>query len=133
MSTVKVDTLTNTLGTKSIPVDNVVDGQCAAWCRAFAIGSAIDAGFNFASVTYLGLGVVEFIMTTPMADANYSVVATANRDSGDGAAIVQELRTGLFARTTTTFRLLMTYDTGTAGAAVPSATSHLNVAVFGNK
>lgn len=84
MSTVKVDTIQNRLGTKSVPVDTVVDGSAKAWVNFNGTGVvAIRAAFNVGSITDNGLGDWTVNFTAPMADANY-VLVLGGGDAGAG-------------------------------------------------
>jgi hypothetical protein len=80
MSTIKTNTLQNTAGTKSVPVDTVVDGSAKAWVNFNGTGTvAIRAGFNVSSITDNGVGNYTVNFTTPLPDTNYATnVSTGN-------------------------------------------------------
>lgn len=83
MSTARFNTLQNAAGSKSVPVDTVVDGSAKAWVNFNGTGTvAIRAAFNVTSITDNGSGDYTVNFTTAMADANYAVLATG----GDSAA-----------------------------------------------
>lgn len=79
MSTLRTDTLANSGGTKSVPVNTVVDGSAKAWVNFNGTGTvAIRASFNVSSITDNGTGNYTANLTSAMLDANYAVVAGAN-------------------------------------------------------
>lgn len=80
MSTAKFNTLQNAAGSKSVPVDTVVDGSAKAWVNFNGTGTvAIAAAFNVSSITDNGVGNYTVNFTTAMADANYSMTGTTAR------------------------------------------------------
>lgn len=88
MSTLKLDTLSNFAGTKSVPANTVIDGSAKAWVNFNGTGTiAIRASFNVSSITDLGAGTFTVNFTSTMPDANYSVVLAMN--SGAGGNIPQ--------------------------------------------
>lgn len=77
MSTIKCDNLQNTAGTKTIPVNTVVDGSAKAWVNFNGTGTvAIRAAFNVSSITDNGIGNYTINLSSPLNDENYSVSAT---------------------------------------------------------
>lgn len=89
MSTLRTNTLSNAAGSKSVPVDTVVDGSAKAWVNFNGTGTvAIRAGFNVSSITDNGTGDYTVNFTTAMPNADYAAVCTGQRASGgatDGA------------------------------------------------
>lgn len=86
MSTLKVDTLQNRLGSKSVPVDTVIDGSAKAWVNFNGVGTvAIRAAFNVSSITDVGVGGYTANFAVPMPDTNYAMVATAGNDGTNNA------------------------------------------------
>lgn len=78
MSTIKTDTLQNVAGTKSVPVNTVVDGSAKAWVNFNGTGTvAIRAAFNVGSITDNGVGDYTVNFTSALPDANYGVVGAA--------------------------------------------------------
>lgn len=78
MSTLKCDSLQNTAGTKTIPVNTVVDGSAKAWVNFNGTGTvAIQAAFNVSSITDNGVGWYTINFATAIADANYAWVGVA--------------------------------------------------------
>ena len=83
MSTIKTDTLQNVAGTKSVPVNTVVDGSAKAWVNFNGTGTvAIRAAFNVGSITDNGVGNYTVNYTAPMPDANYAAVAMVTYSGG---------------------------------------------------
>jgi len=89
MSTLRTNTLTNAAGTKSVPVDTVVDGSAKAWVNFNGTGTvAIRAAFNVSSITDNGTGDYTVNFTTAMADANYSVCIACGTAASSPTRIV---------------------------------------------
>lgn len=83
MSTLRTDTLANSGGTKSVPVNTVVDGSAKAWVNFNGTGTvAIRASFNVSSITDSGTGTYTVNFTSALADANYSACAINPQWSG---------------------------------------------------
>lgn len=73
MSTIRTDTLTNVAGSKSVPMNTVVDGSAKAWVNFNGTGTvAIRASFNVSSITDNGQGDYTVNFTNAMPDANYA-------------------------------------------------------------
>lgn len=84
MSTAKFDTLQNRAGTKSVPVDTVVDGSAKAWVNFNGTGTvAIRASFNVTSITDNGTGDYTVNFTSAMPDTNYTVQVAAAANLGN--------------------------------------------------
>lgn len=116
MSTLRTDTLTNAAGTKSVPVNTVVDGSAKAWVNFNGTGTvAIRASFNVSSITDNGTGNYTVNFTTAMVDANYAVSGVGCRSSGTLHASLQ--RHPDVAPTTSSVRVLNL--AGTDGAHDP--------------
>lgn len=76
MSTLKTDTLSNTAGSKTVPMATVVDGSAKAWVNFNGTGTvAIRASFNVSSITDNGVGDYTVNFTTALPDANYSTAS----------------------------------------------------------
>lgn len=87
MSTLKADTLSNRLGTLSIPMDRVAQGVAAAWVNFNGTGTvAIRASYNVSSITDNGTGDYTVNFTTALADADYVVTGFAMPVGGAGAS-----------------------------------------------
>lgn len=77
MSTLKITTLSNFGGTKSVPVDTVVDGSAKAWVNFNGTGTvAIRASFNVTSITDNNTGDFTVNITNALTDANYSIAGS---------------------------------------------------------
>jgi hypothetical protein len=73
MSTARFDTLSNSAGTSTVPVNTVVNGSAKAWVNFNGTGTvAIRAAFNVSSITDNGTGDYTVNFTTAMPDVNYS-------------------------------------------------------------
>lgn len=82
MSTIKTDTLQNVAGTKSVPVNTVVDGSAKAWVNFNGTGTvAIRAAFNVTSITDNGTGNYTVNFTSAFADTNYTCVSGLARNA----------------------------------------------------
>ena len=82
MSTLKVNNISNTGGTKSATTDDIADGRCRAWVNFNGIGTngtnmTIRASFNVSSVYKNGAGDFTINFTNAMPDANYCVVTSS--------------------------------------------------------
>ena len=86
MSTARFNTLQNAAGSKSVPVDTVVDGSAKAWVNFNGTGTvAIRASFNVSSITDNGTGDYTMNFTTAMPDTNYSFLGSAGL--GDNSSL----------------------------------------------
>jgi hypothetical protein len=84
MSTIKTNTLQNVAGSKSVPMDTVVDGSAKAWVNFNGTGTvAIRKAFNVSSITDNGTGDYTVNFATPMTDADYSISGFAGGISGN--------------------------------------------------
>ena len=82
MSTLRTDTLSNSAGSASVPVNTVVNGSAKAWVNFNGTGTvAIRASFNVSSITDNGTGDYTVNFTTAMPDANYSVTGIGTTDA----------------------------------------------------
>lgn len=73
MSTIKTNTLQNVAGSKSVPVDTVVDGSAKAWANFNGTGTvAIRAAFNVSSITDNGVGDYTANFTSALPDTNFA-------------------------------------------------------------
>lgn len=87
MSTIKTDTLSNLLGTKSVPTDTVVAGSAKVWVSFNGTGTvAIRRAFNVSSITDNGVGQYTINFTTAMGSVDYMGIlvpfATATGNTG---------------------------------------------------
>lgn len=88
MSTLQIDTISNRLGTKSVPTATVVDGSAKAWVNFNGTGTvAIRAAFNVSSITDNGTGIYTVNFTSPMPDGNYSAIFTPRLNLVAGAGV----------------------------------------------
>lgn len=84
MSTLQADTLNNRAGTKTVPVDTVIDGSAKAWVNFNGTGTvAIRAAFNVSSITDNGTGDYTVNFTTALSSADYAPIGSSvNNGSG---------------------------------------------------
>jgi hypothetical protein len=112
MSTLKVNTLTDTAATKSVPIEDVVNGVARAWVNFNGTSTvAIRASYNVTDITDNGTGVYTVNLTTAMPDTNYSWVGTCESASNTGGLII--CKRYATALTTSAIRL-QTLDVGNA-------------------
>lgn len=110
MSTARFNTLQNAAGSKSVPVDTVVDGSAKAWVNFNGQGTvAIRRAFNVSSITDNGTGDYTINFTNALADADYSAFVTVSNGSQSAAA-----NTSNTAPTTTALRVFCIGDTGSS-------------------
>ena len=116
MSTFKANTLGNVAGSKSVPMDTVVDGSAKAWVNFNGTGVvAIRAAFNVASITDNGVGDYTVNFTSALPDANFAAVGTPSDTSGAyGFRVISLTTTSVRVQSTTTGNV----DAGTVGLAV---------------
>ena len=118
MSTLRTDTLTNAAGTKSVPVNTVVDGSAKAWVNFNGTGTvAIRRSFNVTSITDGGVGnyTVNFASTLPT--ANYAVAfGTVGNTAGSAQLILAIYGTASAASNKSTTQLQLVGGSGGAGA-----------------
>lgn len=107
MSTLKVNTLTDTAATKSVPIEDVVNGTARAWVNfdgtfgtsPFTVANGgIRAAYNVSSVTDNNTGDYTVNFTNAMPDANYSVeingTVRGNTSSSGGSFQIQNISGG---------------------------------------
>jgi hypothetical protein len=125
MSTLKVNTLTDTAATKSVPIEDVVNGVARAWVNFNGTGTvAIRASYNVTSITDNGTGDYTVNFTTAMTDVNYAGVITTSSDA-ISAMYTYEAGTFSNSRSTTSFRV----NTVSAAPTAVDRTS-VNVVIF---
>ena len=92
MSTLRTDTLSNAAGSKSVPVNTVVDGSAKAWVNFDGTGTpAIRAAFNVTSITDNNAGDYTLNFTNALPDANYAAVGLSRAQAtGLVTAVVVE-------------------------------------------
>ena len=82
MSTIKVETISNIAGTKTIDVEDTVDVRISAWVNFNGTGTvAIRDDFNVSSITDNGTAYYTINFSTTMADTNYCWVGSAGHDT----------------------------------------------------
>ena len=120
MSTLKVNNISNTGGTKSATTDDIADGRCRAWVNFNGIGTngtnmTIVASFNVSSVYKNGTGDYTISFTNAMSDANYLVVGGGVMDlatnSANSQIVVNPYRNETFM-TASSFRTSVTLNGG---------------------
>lgn len=129
MSTARFNTLQNAAGSKSVPVDTVVDGSAKAWVNFNGTGTvAIRAAFNVSSIADNGVGDYTVNFTTAMTDANYCMAGTCNTRTNHPARCVSLIAGGSPA--TGSIRV----TTGIPGAQTVVGSQedceHVNVSIF---
>lgn len=140
MSTLKVNTLTDTAATKSVPIEDVVNGVARAWVNFNGTTNTggncdIRASYNVTDVDDNGTGDYTVNFTNAMPDANYCVVfggtkSDAEARGGNFFAIdVNQLGTGN-APTTTGVRVRSAEGSTASGNGSFVDTAYFNVAVF---
>jgi hypothetical protein len=131
MSTLRTDTLSNSGGTKSVPVNTVVDGSAKAWVNFNGTGTvAINASFNVSSITDNGTGDYTLNFTSALTDANYAVVfgGLGGTLSNITAGLVVIAGASNVANTKTTTQLRIQTGSSNNGSLFDSG--NLNVAIF---
>lgn len=124
MSTLKTNTLSNAAGSKSVPVDTVVDGSAKAWVNFNGTGTvAIRASFNVTSITDNGTGDYTVNFTTAMPNTNYAITA-----QNAGGSTYGSVGNYCFIKTTPTTSSCNISSAGNAGGATDSI--QMNVAIF---
>lgn len=99
MSTARFNTLQNAAGSKSVPVDTVVDGSAKAWVNFNGTGTvAIRAAFNVSSITDNGTGDYTVNFASALPDTQYSCVTAACNAQADRATLSKHSYTTTGAR-----------------------------------
>lgn len=110
MSTLKVNTLTDTAATKSVPIADVVNGTARAWVNFNGTGTvAIRAQYNVASITDNATGNYTINFTNALTDANYSVSGCTD-NTGANAFV---MKSTAVSNTTTAASILTVSSAGT--------------------
>lgn len=126
MSTLKTDTLSNVAGSKSVPMNTVVDGSAKAWVNFNGTGTvAIRAAFNVSSITDNGAGDYTVNFTSALTDANYALCGFANNSTNatPGALLTAS---NTFAPASGSIR----FQAVLSGAYTPTDPGFVNIAVF---
>lgn len=126
MSTLRTDTLSNAAGSKSVPVNTVVDGSAKAWVNFNGTGTvAIRASFNVSSITDNGTGDYTVNFTSAMVDTNYAVKISGSKDS------VQSWQSHPLIYSTSSIQVrTWANSAGESSAPALNDTTTVNVAVF---
>ncbi len=85
MSSLSVTTLKNLDGSKSVPVNTVVDGSAKVWATIAVAGGTptVSASFNVSSITDAGVGSYELSLTSPIANMfNRTALASGGGRTG---------------------------------------------------
>lgn len=135
MSTLKVNTLTDTAATKSVPIADVVNGVARAWVNFDGTTNTggncdIRASYNVTDVDDNGAGNYTVNFTTAMPDANYAAVVIGSIASGGGAS--GGYATEKLTTTTTLARTASGFSVFTLNSGGSSFVDHLsvNVSIF---
>lgn len=125
MSTLRTNTLQNAAGTKSVPVDTVIDGTAKAWVNFNGTGTvSIRNDFNVTSITDNGVGDYTINFTSAMPDTNYATVGTAAALATGGVTGV------LFEQSITSAPTTSAVRVQTKQGATFVDTTYINVAIF---
>ena len=85
MSTLRTDTLSNSAGSASVPVNTVINGSAKAWVNFNGTGTvAIRAAFNVSSITDNGAGQYTVNFLTAMPDTNYCCQNSTSSSNNTG-------------------------------------------------
>ena len=86
MSTLKVNTLTDTAATKSVPIEDVVNGVARAWVNFNGTGTpAIRASYNVSNIIDNATGNYTIEFDTAMSDTDYAVVGCGGPNVAAGS------------------------------------------------
>ena len=100
MSTVKAANLANADATKSLAVDNIIDGSAKVWANLNGTGTiALRDSQNVTSVTDNGTGDYTFNITNAMSDTNYMFLGAGGTGSPGGINDIDVSRVDLVATT----------------------------------
>ena len=128
MSTIKADTLSNLVGTQTVPVSTVAQGSAKAWVNFNGTGTvAIRASFNVSSITDNGTGDYTVNFTTAMPDANYSALGTVKIVGGVGGQNMRIHNDAYGTSVTTTALKIQITSSGNNNLA---DSEMINVAIF---
>jgi len=127
-SNITVDTLTK--GSTTLNTDEIVDTNsnqiCKAWVSFVGTGTvSIRDSYNVTSITDRGTGKYTVNLTTAMSNANYAVVATAQKGTTDDGYIMG----GVGSNGYTSSAIQLTFQIGGAG---PDDVPVASAAVFSN-
>ena len=101
MSTIRVDTVSNTAASQSTGISNVINGSAKAWVNFNGTGTvAIRASHNVSSITDNGTGIYTVNFASALADANYSVSSIVT-DNNIGEAVIKISAAGSTSAPTT--------------------------------
>lgn len=124
MSTLKCDNLQNSAGTKTVPMNTVVDGSAKAWVNFNGTGTvAINASFNVSSITDGGAGIYTINFSTAMVDKNYAVAITTSSDLTTAMLVYEE--NTYAGRVSSSVKVATSNNSGT-----PADRSSMSVMVF---
>lgn len=127
MSIIRVTTLQNVAGSKSVPVDTVVDGSAKAWVSFDGTTATIRSAFNVSFISDNGAGDFTVNFTNAMTNSDYAVViGTSNASTGTGTSMYAIVGDANTARTSSAVRVLSLISNGSSFFDCPQ----LGVAVF---
>jgi hypothetical protein len=128
MSIIRVTTIQNVAGSKSVPTDTVVDGSAKAWVSFNGSGTvAIRSSFNVSSITDNSTGDYTVTFTNAMTNSDYlALVTTSTAPSGTGTSMYTMIADDLTARTASAVRILSLISNGSSYFDC----SQLGVAIF---
>lgn len=131
MSTAKFDTLSNLAGSRTVPVDTVVQGSAKAWVyfTVTAGTPAIQTAFNITSITDNGAGDYTFNFTNSLADANFAFAGLGTA-GGANYQIAGGNIAGGTVRTTSSLRTPFGFVSSTGGALTAQDPASASIVVF---
>lgn len=104
MSTLRTDTISNSAGSSSVPVNTVINGSAKAWVNFNGTGTvAIRDSFNVSSITDNGTGDYTVNFTSALPDADYSFSGAGRHVAGTTVPVI--VQHDSVNATTTAFRL----------------------------
>jgi len=135
MSTLKVNTLTDTAATKSVPIEDVVNGVARAWVNFDGTTNTggnctIRASYNVTDVDDNATGDYTINFTNALTDTNYIILGSTSMRFGvnyNGAVSINTINAtaGESAPTTTPCRISVRNSSATA-----TDFPYFNVAIF---
>lgn len=112
MSTLRTDNVSNSTGTLSTSMTNVVNGSAKAWVNFNGTGTvAIRGSHNVNSITDIGVGTYALNFTTAMLNTDY-LLLSGTHDDNVAATFGYQSGTYLEFKTTTSIRVRVAQEPG---------------------
>jgi hypothetical protein len=120
---VRFGTLANSAGTKTVPVNTIIDGTTKAWIRfdGDVTGGSVKDSFNISSISNVNIGIWTINFTNAMPDTNYALVGSAGGRSNHHSRAVSIAWNVAPTATAVTIHTGMTGGVGTVGMAENSS------------